>query len=65
MRLRCLLACTYLLKECVMLLPGMIFKYVMPIETGRWSRKPRQDCLCDGCGVLGDEKHAIIRLSEG
>ena len=34
--------------------------HILPIETGRWSRKPRQDRLCDGCGVLGDEKHAIF-----
>jgi hypothetical protein len=26
--------------------------HILPIETGRCSRKPRQDRLCDGCGVL-------------
>ena len=34
--------------------------HILPIETGRWSRKPRQDRLCDKCGVLGDERHAIF-----
>ena len=34
--------------------------HVLPIETGRWSRKPRQDRLCVECGVLGDERHAIF-----
>ena len=34
--------------------------HVLPIETGRWSRKLREDRLCDDCGVLGDERHAIF-----
>ena len=34
--------------------------HVLPIETGRWSRKPRQDRVCGECGVLGDERHAIF-----
>ena len=34
--------------------------HILPIETGRWSRKPRQDRLCDRCGVVGDEKHALF-----
>ena len=34
--------------------------HVLPIETGRWSHKPRQDRVCGECGVLGDERHAIF-----
>ena len=34
--------------------------HVLPIETGRWSRKLRKDRLCNDCGVLGDERHAIF-----
>ena len=34
--------------------------HILPIETGRWSRKPREDRLCVECGVLGDERHAIF-----
>ena len=30
-----------------------------PIETGRWSRKRREDRLCTKCNVLGDEVHFI------
>ena len=37
-----------------------LVSHVLPIETGRWSRKPRKDRLCAGCGVLGDERHAIF-----
>ena len=29
------------------------------IETGRWSRTPRDDRLCTNCNELGDEYHAV------
>ena len=29
----------------------------LPIETGRWSRIPREERVCSTCGVLGDELH--------
>ena len=29
----------------------------MPIELGRWNRTPREDRLCNCCGVLGGERH--------
>ena len=32
----------------------------LPIETGRWSRIPRDERLCGVCKVLGDEKHALF-----
>ena len=38
--------------------------HVLPIETGRWSRKPRQDRVCDECGVLGDERHALFHCQK-
>ena len=35
----------------------------LPIETGRWSRVPRNERLCNSCHVLGDEKHALFDCS--
>ena len=37
--------------------------HYLPIETGRWSRKPRNERLCTECGVLGDEDHVLFRCS--
>ena len=37
--------------------------HVLPIETGRWSRTARSDRLCQTCGELGDERHALFRCS--
>ena len=34
--------------------------HYLPIETGRWSRKPREERLCASCNVLGDEKHLLF-----
>ena len=31
----------------------------LPIETLRWARIPRENRLCNECGVLGDERHII------
>ena len=31
----------------------------LPIETGRWSRKKREDRLCEECKVIGDENHFL------
>lgn len=31
----------------------------LPIETGRWCRKQRNERLCTNCGVIGDEEHMI------
>ena len=33
--------------------------HYLPIETGRWSRKLRNERLCMNCGVLGDEEHVL------
>ena len=35
----------------------------LPIETGRWSRKPRNERVCTNCGVLGDEDHVLYHFS--
>ena len=32
----------------------------LPIETGRWSRIPRDERLCRTCNVVGDEEHALF-----
>jgi hypothetical protein len=37
--------------------------HVLPIETGRWSRTPRNLRLCRNCNVLGDEEHALFTCS--
>ena len=31
----------------------------LPIETGRWCRRKREERLCDMCGVIGDEGHYL------
>ena len=31
--------------------------HCLPIETGRWSQRKREDRVCDVCGVVGDEVH--------
>ena len=36
----------------------------LPIETGRWSRTPRENRLCPRCKVLGDEIHFLFHCSE-
>ena len=35
----------------------------LPIETGRWSRRKREERLCDVCGVVGDEEHYLYSCS--
>ena len=35
----------------------------MPIETGRWSRTPREERLCTTCNTLGDERHFIYHCT--
>ena len=35
----------------------------LPIETGRWSRIPRNERLCTNCGVLGDEYHVLYHCT--
>jgi hypothetical protein len=37
--------------------------HYLPIETGRWSRKPRSERLCTNCGVLGDEEHVLYHCT--
>ena len=44
---------------------GKIIKFrvgshYLPIETGRWCRKAREDRLCANCNVLGNEIHLIF-----
>ena len=36
----------------------------MPIETGRWTRVPRENRLCPNCNVLGDERHFLYECNE-
>ena len=36
----------------------------LPIETGRWSRIPRENRMCSRCNVLGDEHHFVFYCSE-
>ena len=31
---------------------------------GRWRRKNREERLCDVCGVIGDEFHAVFHCDE-
>ena len=38
--------------------------HLLPIETGRWSRKPRNERLCHSCDVLGDEFHYVFNCTE-
>ena len=38
--------------------------HFLPIETGRWTRKAREDRLCEKCNVLGDEKHILFHCIE-
>ena len=38
--------------------------HYLPIETGRWSRIPRESRLCTRCQVLGDEHHFVFHCSE-
>ena len=35
----------------------------LPIETGRWSRKKREERLCEECKVMGDEAHYVYNCS--
>ena len=35
----------------------------LPIETGRWNLKKREDRLCDVCGVIGNEAHYIYECT--
>ena len=34
-----------------------------PIETGRWSRKPRDERMCVVCNEVGDELHCVYECS--
>ena len=38
--------------------------HYLPIETGRWCRKQRDERLCTSCGVIGDEEHVIYACVE-
>ena len=35
----------------------------LPIETGKWCQKRREERLCETCGVLGDELHYVYGCS--
>ena len=35
----------------------------LPIETGRWCRKKREERLCEECKVVGDEVHYVYNCS--
>ena len=36
----------------------------LPIETGRWSRTPREQRLCPTCQVIGDEHHLLFECAD-
>ena len=38
--------------------------HFMPIETGRWTRTPRENRLCPNCNTLGDERHYLYDCNE-
>ena len=33
--------------------------HFLPIETGRWCRKPRNERICGTCKIVGDEEHYV------
>ena len=33
--------------------------HYLPIETGRWCRKPRNERICRSCMTVGDEEHYV------
>ena len=33
--------------------------HCLPIETGRWCQKKKEDRTCDVCGITGDEQHYL------
>ena len=35
--------------------------HFLPIETGRWCRKPQEERVCRICGTVGDEEHYVYR----
>ena len=37
--------------------------HLLPIETGRWTRTPRNERICRNCNVLGDERHYLYDCS--
>ena len=37
--------------------------HYLPIETGRWCRKPRNERVCMNCGILGDENHVLYHCA--
>ena len=37
--------------------------HYLPIETGRWTRTPRQARLCSHCHVMGNESHVLFDCS--
>jgi hypothetical protein len=49
---------------CVDVIRFRVGSHLLPIETGRWARTPRENRLCTACGVLGDELHAIYHCGE-
>ena len=42
-----------------------LMSHSLKVETGRWSRTPREQRLCDRCdaGAVQDEEHALITCS--
>ena len=39
--------------------------HYLPIETGRWTRTPREERLCQLCKVVGDERHLTYNCNLG
>ena len=37
-----------------------LVNHFLPIETGRWDHTPREERLCQSCGVLGAEYHHLF-----
>ena len=55
--------------HCIKHISSVITKFrlgshLLPIETGRWCRKPREARLCLTCKVLGDERHLLYDCIE-
>ena len=53
--------CRYITETIIKFRLGNHF---LPIETGRWTRRPREERVCETCDVLGDEKHMLFECNE-
>ena len=56
------LQCMHLLTKDV--IRFRVGSHNLPIETGRWCQKKREERLCDACGVVGEELHYVYSCSQ-